>query len=270
MNSQAIGIAAIIFYLLAAARISTSLLKRQDFTGRRKQTALSLGALATLLHAATLYPVVITGGSINLGVFNAGSLVAWIIAVVILIASLRQPVQNLAIVIMPLAALCIALDLVFPSHLIIPVSASPGLQLHILFSVLAYSILTIAALQALVLALEEHLLRQKRILPVLHFLPPLQDMEVLLFRLLGTGFVLLTVSLISGGLYIEDLFAQHLIHKTVLSCIAWLVFALLLWGRWRRGWRGRLAVRYTLTGFVLLMLAYFGSKVVLELILHRA
>jgi len=269
MNSQAIGIAAIIFYLLAAARITMALLRPQDFSGRCKLTALALGTLALIFHAATLYPVVLARGGINLGVFNAASLVAWIIVVFILITSLRQSVQNLAIVIMPLAALCIALDLVFPSQLIIPVSASPGLQMHILFSVLAYSILAIAALQALVLALEDHLLRKKRILPVLHFLPPLQDMEVLLFRLIGAGFVLLTVSLISGSLYIEDLFAQHLVHKTVLSSVAWLVFALLLWGRWRWGWRGRLAVRYTLTGFILLMLAYFGSKVVLELILHR-
>ncbi len=269
MNSQAIGIATIIFYLLATARIVTALLRQEEFTGRCKSTALALGTLAAALHAFILYPAILPGAGINLGIFNAGSLVAWIIVIFILLASLRQPVQNLAIVILPLAATCIALDLVFPSRLIIPTSASPGLQMHILFSVLGYSILTIAALQALVLALEEHLLRQKRILPVLHFLPPLQHMETLLFRMIGIGFLLLSLSLLSGSLYIENIAAQHLTHKMVLSVIAWLVFAFLLWGRWRWGWRGRVAVRYTLTGFVLLMLAYFGSKVVLELILKR-
>jgi len=269
MNSQAIGIAAMIFYLLAAARIAMPLLRQQAFESSCKRDALILGAIAVSLHATLLYLVILPGGGINLGVFNAGSLVAWIIVLLVLIASLHQPVQNLAIVILPLAVICIFLDLAFPSLRIIPESASPGLQLHILFSVLAYSVLAIAALQALVLALEEHLLREKRILAVLHFLPPLQDMEMLLFRMISAGFLLLTISLLTGFLFIENIGTQHLMHKMVLSLIAWLVFAFLLWGRWRWGWRGRIAIRYTLTGFVLLMLAYFGSKIVLELILKR-
>jgi len=87
--------------------------------------------------------------------------------------------------------------------------------------------------------------------------------------LLTIGFLLLTLSLLSGALFLENLFAQHLVHKTVLSIIAWIVFAVLLSGRWFYGWRGRTAIRYTLSGFVILMLAYFGSKLVLELILQR-
>ena len=94
-------------------------------------------------------------------------------------------------------------------------------------------------------------------------------METLLFQMIGAGFILLSVTLFSGFLFLQDLFAQHVAHKTVLSLIAWCVFAMLLWGRWRFGWRGQTAIRWTLSGFVFLVLAFFGSKLVLELILQR-
>jgi ABC-type uncharacterized transport system permease subunit len=94
-------------------------------------------------------------------------------------------------------------------------------------------------------------------------------MEGLMFEMIGIGFALLTLALLTGVLFLEDIFAQHLVHKTVLSICAWGVFAILLWGRWRFGWRGRTAIRWTVGGFVFLMLAYFGSKLVLELILGR-
>jgi len=94
-------------------------------------------------------------------------------------------------------------------------------------------------------------------------------MEHFLFQLIAAGFALLTLALFTGLIFVQNLFAQHLVHKTVLSLLAWLVFAVLLWGRWRFGWRGRTAIRWTLGGFASLMLAYFGSKLVLELILGR-
>ena len=87
--------------------------------------------------------------------------------------------------------------------------------------------------------------------------------------MIGSGFALLSAGLLTGIFFLEDIFAQHLVHKTVLSIVAWLVFGILLWGRWRFGWRGRTAIRWTLSGFVVLLLAYFGSKFVLELILQR-
>ena len=93
-------------------------------------------------------------------------------------------------------------------------------------------------------------------------------MESLLFGFLWAGWGLLSLSLLSGWLFVEDLLAQHLAHKTLLSCFAWLVFGVLLWGRQQLGWRGHKAIRWTLAGFCLLMLAYFGSKLVREFILH--
>ena len=93
-------------------------------------------------------------------------------------------------------------------------------------------------------------------------------MESLLFQMIATGFALLTLALVTGFLFLEDIFAQHLVHKTTLSIIAWFVFGILLWGRWRFGWRGQTALRWTIGGFIFLMLAYFGSKFVLELVLN--
>jgi ABC-type uncharacterized transport system permease subunit len=91
----------------------------------------------------------------------------------------------------------------------------------------------------------------------------------LLFQLIGAGFVLLSLTLLTGALFVEDLFGQHLVHKTVLSFAAWVVFGALLFGRWRYGWRGRRAVRLTLIGMLVLLLAFFGSKFVLEIVLKR-
>jgi ABC-type uncharacterized transport system permease subunit len=134
---------------------------------------------------------------------------------------------------------------------------------------LAYSLLTLASAQALLLAVQDNHLRRHHPGGFIRALPPLQTMESLLFEMISLGFVLLSVALGTGFAYLDDMFAQHLVHKTVLSIVAWIAFAVLLWGRYRFGWRGRTAIRWTLIGFAVLMLAYFGSKAVLELILER-
>jgi ABC-type uncharacterized transport system permease subunit len=117
--------------------------------------------------------------------------------------------------------------------------------------------------------LQERALRRRQFAPLLRAFPPLTLLEALLFRLIGAGFALLTLALLSGAVFVENLFAQHLAHKTVLSLLAWAVFGALVFGRLRYGWRGRRAVRLTLTAMVLLALAFFGSKFVLELVLGR-
>jgi ABC-type uncharacterized transport system permease subunit len=130
--------------------------------------------------------------------------------------------------------------------------------------------LSIAGVYALFASLIDHVLRRHHLSPLVRTLPPLVVLESLLFKLTAVGFVLLTISLFSGIVFINDIFAQHLVHKTILSILTWLVFGLLLWGRWRYGWRGRLAVRLTLAGIILLVLSYFGTKLVLEIFLGRS
>src|SRR5690606_10033336 len=124
-------------------------------------------------------------------------------------------------------------------------------------------------LLAVMLWLQERALRRHQFRAWLRALPPLTELETLLFRTVAAGFILLSATLLTGVLFVENLFAQHLVHKTVLSVLSWLVFGGLLLGRWRGGWRGRVAVRWVLVAMALLVLAFFGSKAVLELILRR-
>ena len=141
--------------------------------------------------------------------------------------------------------------------------------LHISASLLAYAVLTLAAIQSGLLAIQDHQLRHRHTRGIIQILPPLQLMESMLFELLWIGVSLLTLSIVSGFVFVDDIFAQSLVHKTVLTIAAWLLFATLLWGHYRLGWRSQTAVRFTLAGFAVLMLAFFGSKLVLELVLER-
>lgn len=268
MNTIIIGFIAIALYCATGFLLAFSLYKRGRFRVGRGQL-IALGMTATLLHAFELQEGLFTTQGLNLGFFNAFSLFSGLMALLVLVAALSKPIENLGIMVFPMAALSIALEMLFPSQHLLLEKALPGLQAHILISVLAYSLLSIAAAQAILLWVQDRQLRSKRPGGFIRALPPLQTMETLLFQLIGAGFILQSLSLISGVIFLENMFAQHLVHKTVLSIIAWLVFAVLLWGRWHFGWRGRTAIRWTLSGAVALMLAYFGSKLVLELVLHR-
>jgi ABC-type uncharacterized transport system permease subunit len=270
MDVRALGFTAIILYLAAASRFAVNVLRANNGVKVTRTETLGLGMLAIALHGLVLYQAIMTSAGLNLGVFNAASLVAWFAVLLILFVSFIKPIENAAIALLPFAALTIGLGMLFPSAHWLPANAPWGLEMHILLSLLAYSLLGIAALLGAMLALEDYWLRHHRLLRAIHSLPPLQTLENLMFHLLAAGFFLLSLSLVSGLIFLDDIFGQHLVHKTALSIMAWLVFAVLLWGRYQSGWRGRRAIRYTLVGFLTLMLAYFGSKVVLELILHRA
>lgn len=226
-----------------------------------------LGAAA--LHGIALYLTIVTPTGLDLGFFNALSAVTWLMAVLLLITSLSRPLANLGVVVLALAAVALALQAVLPDPTPRGEPLPLGLDGHIFISLLAYSILSLAALLALVLAVQNRHLHAHRPGGLLRALPPLQHMESLLFQMIALGFALLTVALATGFVYLEDIFAQHVVHKTVLSIAAWVIFAVLLFGRWRFGWRGRVAIRWTLGGFAALMLAFFGSKLVLELLLQR-
>jgi ABC-type uncharacterized transport system permease subunit len=172
-------------------------------------------------------------------------------------------------VILPLACIAMLMEMYLPGEHILSARHSIELKYHILFSLLAYSLLSIAAVQAILLSIQEHHLRTKHPAGFIRALPPMQAMETLLFQMIAIGFILLTLALITGVIYLEDIFAQHLVHKSILSIAAWAVFGILLWGRWHHGWRGRTAIRWTLAGFITLLLAYVGSTFVLQVLLER-
>jgi ABC-type uncharacterized transport system permease subunit len=201
---------------------------------------------------------------------HLGSLCALVIIVLLIsFAFTRNTLYDAGLVALPIAAGVVMLEWVLPQDVIPMTELSTGIAIHLISSVLAFGVLSIAGVYALFAAIIDHFLKHHHLNPLVKTLPALEVLESLLFKLITTGFLLLSISLVSGLLFISDIFAQHLLHKTVLSLMAWLMFALLLWGRWRYGWRGSLAVRMTLAGIVLLLLAYFGSKLVLEVILGR-
>ena len=269
MQHLAFTLLIVLLYLAAATGFSIQVLRGEAGERNLRPAMLGAGILAIAGHAFLLYSQTISGPGVNLGFFNAGSLMGWLMAALVLLAALRLPVTNLLVAVLPIGAVTLLLSMLAGPTSTGPSTIPAGLEVHILSSVLAYSVLSIAALQALVLAYQDHQLRHRRPTGLVRLLPPLRAMEDVLFQMLWVGFALLSASLLSGWLFLEDIFAQHLVHKTTLSVVAWLVFAALLAGRLRYGWRGRTAIRWTLSGFAALMLAYFGTKLVLELILQR-
>lgn len=260
---------AVAFYALALAALLAALRGRLA-TQRAEPLALGLAAVAAPSHGIHLWLGLWTPVGIDLSLFNAASLLGWLMAVMLIIAAVRQPLHSLGLIVYPFAALTLMLAeaLGVPTASMVPVGEP--VDVHVIASVIAYAILGLASAQALLLAWQESALRRRRAGPIVGFLPPLQGMESLLFQLVASGFVMLSVALVSGWLFVDNLFAQDLVHKTVISVTGWLVFAGLLIGRSAAGWRGRTAIRWTLWGFALLAVAYFGSKIVLELILSRA
>lgn len=272
MNTSLFGVAAVIAYLAASAALIHSLHADYIATGTsgwQRLRILGLGWLAAGLHGASLSDMCDRAGTVNFSFLSVSSLAGLSIVAILLVSSLTKPVDKLGVIIFPLNAALIAVKLAVPEEAHALKIHSWQMNLHILASMLAYSLLNMAALQALLLALQDWHLRSHHARGLIRSLPPLQTMEKLLFQLIGAGFVLLSASLASGFLFVENLFAQHLVHKTVLSILAWLVFGGLLAGRMRQGWRGQIAIRWTLGGFASLMLGYFGSKMVLEWILNR-
>lgn len=268
MLISAAGLLAILAYLAATGLLAGLRLWRNADDAPRQRAGHALLGLAVLGHGLALLNSSFTATGLNVSLINAASLVACCISALLLLLLLWRPLASLAVVIMPLAALALGLDLALPTAEVLRQSVPPGLGIHIALAIIAYSLFAIAAVQALLLAVAERQLRQHH--PIMHFLPPLPVMETVMFQLTLLAFGLLTLSLGLGALYIEDIHGQHLAHKIVFSLLAWTVFAVLVVGRWRYGWRGRHGVKYVAAGWALLALAYFGTKVVLELLLHRA
>lgn len=263
MILHALSLLAITLYLAASAGLARPLLGAGQPWNR---LALALAGCAVAIHAAILLGM--HRGALDLHFFAALSLVACVVSALTLLVNLSRPVAALGVAVFPLSALLLAVD-GFLAPPTLPQAIDWQIKLHVTVALLAFSVLSIAAVLAIGLAVQERGLRHRQFGPWLRVLPPLTLTETLLFQLIGAGFALLTLTLVTGALFVDNLFGQHLVHKTVLSITAWLVFGALLFGRWRHGWRGRRAVNLTLSGMALLLLAFFGTKAVLELVLHR-
>lgn len=231
-----------------------------------------LPLLPLVLHGYLLYQDVFTGPGIALGFAVSLSAIAALTVLVHGIGAWFYPLGGLMGLVLAFAGLMVSLHGVMRDATPVPHSDMPAFGAHLIMGLTAYSLFTIAALQALLVAAAEKYLHKPVPPRLVTALPPLLTLERLLFNLIGIGFVLLTLTLVSGVLFAEALFGQPLPfnHKTVFSLTSWLVFAGLLIGRWFYGWRGHTAIRWTLAGFVFLLLAYVGVKFVLEVILKRS
>ena len=230
---------------------------------------LPLGALAG--HAVLIAQAVFTGSGLDLSLANALSAVAGLTALFAWLGAWTRALPGLTLVALPVAALGALLPLLFANPHRLSLTDEPWAALHIAVALVAYALLIIAALQALLLMSIERRLHRGDAVPRSDAAPPLLTLEAFLFRLVGVGYALLTLTLVSGVLFSERLFGTPitLSQKTVFSVLGWLVFGGLLFGRHRYGWRGRVALRWVLAGSGLLLLAYVGSKFMLEVILHR-
>ncbi|MFT4520802.1 MAG: ABC-type uncharacterized transport system permease subunit [Halioglobus sp.] len=258
--------------LCALLYLAATALQLLHISQRRQQidrVAVALGLSALLLHGTITWNTVLLEGGVHLGFYKVSALIFLVINIACITSLLRRPLQNLLVALFPLSALSVLVSTFAPDTTAVTTNLSGGMLMHISSSILAYAVLTLAAIQSALLSIQDHQLKQKHTGGIIQILPPLQLMESMLFELLWIGVILLSIAIFSGVVFIDDIFAQSLVHKTVLTIVAWMLFSTLLWGHYQLGWRSRTAVRLTLAGFALLMLAYFGSKLVLELVLQR-
>lgn len=270
MNLSLIGTIATLAYVMGISHKAWQTFKLKNVTTSLATKVLLIVGL--VFHGILLYKTLFQNSlGVNLGLFNMASLIAWFILLISLYSIFRnRKLDHSLFIVIPYAVISIICSLSFAGSYQAVDHFSNGLLIHILLSIAAYSILGVAAIQATLLFVQENTLKKKSSLTLLKFLPPLDAMEEGLFDLIKFGLVLLSISIISGVIYTEDFFAQHLAHKSFFTVLSWFIFSALLVGRQLKGWRGKTAVKWTIAGFIFLMLAYFGSKFVLEIILMKA
>ena len=262
---MAIVLMAVASYLVASAWLAADVRRARDAGSRGW---LLPAGLALLLHAGLHVQAWQRLGATDMHFFAALSLVGLGMGALTTLVGAAGRTRALGVVVFPLAALTV-LAYGRARNALPPEALGWRMLLHAWLALLAYATLALAAVLALFLWVQERALQRRQFGAWLRALPPLTELETLLFRSITVGFVLLSATLLTGALFVENLFAQHLVHKTVLSVLSWLVFGALLLGRRRHGWRGTRAVGWTLAAMALLVLAFFGSKFVLELVLQR-
>ncbi|QKI89725.1 cytochrome C assembly family protein [Thiomicrorhabdus xiamenensis] len=225
---------------------------------QRKHILLS-ASLAAVLHLFSLSQTLWQGYFV-FNFANALSMITLLATMILLYLNRKMVVETLGIFVFPLAALSTLLPIGFNEHTRLPLE----LGSHVLISIAAYSTLGIATAQAILYSIQEKRFRKKQLSNLMRALPPLQEMENLMLKLLLIGFTMLSFALLSGIFFVEDLFAQHLIHKTFFAILSWLVYGWFIVGHYRYGWRGQKAVRYVIWAYLLLIVSFIGT----ELILH--
>ena len=261
------GFLVILLYLVAAAA-ALNAARRNVARAAFQEPALYLASAAIVAHVIWLTATLRSFGEFTLGLADSASLMGLAVGVGAVVALLAPRFRAIAALALGLAALLAAGTGSMPPPREVAAPSWP-FAVHVVLAMGSAGIYAIAAIIVAMLTVQDSQLRSARPAGWLAALPPVESLEYALFSLLSIGTAALTVAILAGLLFVTDLFEQHLVHKTVLALVAWTIFACLLVGRWRFGWRGRKAARYTIAGFVVLAVAYFGSKFVLEILLDR-
>jgi ABC-type uncharacterized transport system permease subunit len=231
-------------------------------------TSFLLGAAAVSLHFVVTLSYILDDNKILFGFFNTASLILCFIVTSLLLFSAKKPLETIFLAVYPISAICIFGALFFHET---EQSFSPsgsGIFIHIILSIIAYSVFSIAAIQAILLFIQNNNLKKRNDTILMRNLPPLLTMEKLLFEMIWSGTILLALAIIFGFIFVDDFFAQHLAHKSILSLLALAIFSTLLIGRKLYGWRGLTASKWTLWGSSVLMVGFLGSKLVFEWIVN--
>lgn len=236
--------------------------------GIRTKTVLVSAVLALTFHAVLLSDLILSGTGQNLSILNVASLISFIISLFMSVAMVKTRIWFLLPVVYSFAAINLSAATFVPTAFITHLEHNPKLLIHISLALFSYSTLSIGALYALQLAWLDHKLKNKKALTINPNLPPLMMVERQLFNIILIGTALLTATLITGFVFVQDMFAQGKAHKGVLSFMAWIVYSVLLWGHYQKGWRGKKVTWFAVAGATLLTLAYFGSRFVREIILN--
>jgi ABC-type uncharacterized transport system permease subunit len=264
---------AVACYIIGAFWLATATYRQRSEPGSAEGrggriAAVAIAAVGTLVHAAALMQErrLAPGAALSLG--DTMALVGLIIAIVAVLMALRRGRRGMAALLLMIAAV---LEAAFSEGARRFSIGQPGWELafHVAMATTAFAFLTIGMVLAIAQVVVDRRLRSRQPLGWLKILTPIESLESGCFQSILAGFAVLTLALVTGGFFVQDLFAQHLVHKVVLAIIAWLVFGILLLGRLRFGWRGRKALRWTFAGYILLGLSYFGSKLILENILGK-
>lgn len=266
------GAAAILGYLATSLRQLKALradsTPNTDIQTGADKLLIPLASVALLAHLLNVSIGVMSNGSLGTSFYETTSFTALVVVLVALPSSKSLP--GLLVPVSAAAAISILLNLTLGNF--VPVNdAKLAVSAHIALSIVAYGLLCLAAITAVLLAYTERGLKTGGGLAPgwLGKMPPLQAIEQFMFRLILLGWTILSIGLLIGIVAIEQFFAQHLAHKTVFSIISWLLFGALLLGRWRAGWRGDTAIKITLIAFASLAIAFLGSKFILDVILHK-
>jgi ABC-type uncharacterized transport system permease subunit len=248
---------------------SKDVLDAEDDNAPRANIALIVALVGLAAHCVVTHNTLIQSGStstLTLSVLGVSNLVVGVMLLVIAISSIKAKADSLLLLLLPLVIVNLLGLVTLPAGQTQPIQLDGGQISHILLSISAYAALMTAALQSILIAIQERRLRSLQS-GLFGLLPPMEAMEALFITILWIGLGLLTLSIATGALFLQNMFDQRLVHHTVLTTLSWLVYAGFLAGHHLFGWRGVSAVRWNLAAFALLLLGYLGSKFVIEYLL---